>query len=101
MTPRSDLVADAFERGMAHWSAPLVFLCAYAVGFYLGPDRADGAVGLFTGFVLILLTDRGRRDRKAMQVKLDEIVRKLPQTDSGKAGLEDRQEDEIDARRDC
>lgn len=52
-------------------------------------------------FVLVFLIEhQGNRDRAAMQVKLDELLRAAEHADEGKIGIEERHPREIDAVRD-
>ncbi|HUQ17528.1 MAG TPA: low affinity iron permease family protein [Candidatus Saccharimonadales bacterium] len=51
----------------------------------------------FTTFVLVfILEHNGARDRAAVQVKLDELLRAIGAADSGKIGVEELHPDQID-----
>ena len=74
------------------------------VGPYVGlPEPTIDLSFLITlsTFVLVFLIEhQGNRDRAAMQVKLDELLRVVEHADERKIGIEERHPREIDAVRD-
>jgi low affinity Fe/Cu permease len=93
-----DKISDRMERVCGHWSSIFVFTTAFVVGMLaIGVDVTNIAVSYVTAGLLFLGMGRSRRDSKAVQAKLDDLLVRIKEADSDLAGLEDKQESEIDA----
>ena len=78
------------------------------IGYFLaGPRLGLSEQRVDLGFLLTLVTfvlvfileHNGSRERAAIQVKLDELLRAVEEADSSKIGLEELHPDQIDAVR--
>lgn len=95
-----DELGDRLEKLCANPLALPVFTGAFIVGMLtIGVDVTNIAVSYLTAALLFLGMGRARRDRKAAQAKLDDLEAKIPEASTENVGLEERSEEEIDARR--
>ena len=92
-----DEFGDRLEKLCARPLALPVFTVAFGLGMVVvGVDVTNIAVSYLTCALLFLGMGRDRRDRKAVQAKLDDLEEAIPEARSELAGVEDRTEDEID-----
>lgn len=95
-----DKLGDWIERLCSKPLALPVFLGLAAAGWF-GDwiEPSNYLISVFTVALLLVTMGRDRRDRLAVQTKLDDLERSLPEASTENVRLEDQPEEEIEARR--
>ena len=95
-----DDISDHVERICSHALALPVFTVAFVGGMLtIGTDVTNIGVSYLTAALLFLGMGRARRSDKAMHAKLDDLEKNLEEATTENVGLEERTEEEIEARR--
>lgn len=95
-----DYIADWIERLCSKPLALPVFLGLAGAGWFGDMiEPSNYLISVFTVALLLVTTGRDRRDRMAVQAKLDDLERQLPEASTENVRLEERTEEEIEARR--
>jgi low affinity Fe/Cu permease len=93
-------VSDWTERIFSHPITLAVILALAAYGWVSNHiDVANYLMSVLAITLLMLWLDQGRRDRKAAQAKLDELVAAIPQARTELTKLEEQEEEEIERTR--
>jgi low affinity Fe/Cu permease len=95
-----DGVATWATKAVGHWAALPVTSLAIGPLYWLGGvDIANITISILSLFLLILLQHSSNRDGEAIQVKLDEILRAVPEASNRLIGLDLKPEEEIKQER--
>lgn len=95
-----DKIGDWIERLCSKPLALPAFLALAAYGWWGDViEPANYLISVFTVALLLVTMGRDRRDRMAVQAKLDDLERQIPEATTENAGLEELPEEEIERRR--
>lgn len=95
-----DALATTATKAIGHWAAlPVASLCIAPLYALAGVDVANITISVVSLFLLILLQHSSNRDGEAIQIKLDEILRAIPEASNRLIGLDLRPETEIQQER--
>jgi low affinity Fe/Cu permease len=92
-----DDLADRAVRAVGHPAALGVVTVAIIVSHLaLGVDATNFAISIASLVLLLILQRSQNRDSAALEAKLDEIIKGVPDADNAFVGLDRRPQDEID-----
>lgn len=94
-------MSDKIERTLSHPFCFWLFILWCVVMPFISIDAANYGISVVTAFVLFITLGSTRRDRLAIQTKLDNLVINIEQADSSVARIEELAEDQIKEKRDC
>lgn len=95
-----DTLATYSTRAIGHWGAvPATSLLIAPLYWAAGVDIANITISIVSLFLLILLQHSQNKDGTAIQTKLDEILRAIPEASNRLIGLDLRSEVEIEQER--
>ena len=91
-----DALASLATKWVGHWAAlPVASLCIGPLFWLSGVDIANIAISVISLFLLILLQHSSNKDGLAIQAKLDEILRAIPEAQNRLIGLDLKSEKDI------
>ena len=95
-----DALADRSSKAIGHALAIPVMAACIALAYVLvGLDVTNVAISIISLFLLALIQHTQNRDGIAIQTKLDELIKGVPEADNALIALDKRTEKEIEGIR--
>jgi low affinity Fe/Cu permease len=95
-----DALADRSSKAIGHALAIPVMAACIALAFVaLGLDVTNIAISIISLLLLVLLQHSQNKDGMAIQAKIDELIKGVPDADNALIALDKRTEAEIEEMR--
>lgn len=96
-----DTITDSVSKALGHGLAiPVALVAILVLNIAAGVDVTNFTISVVSLVFLLILQHTQNRDGLAIQAKLDEIVRAVPEAEDHFIGLDRKTEKEIEEKRD-